>query len=105
MTARELAEAYLGALGRADLTAMLSLFSEGAVVHSPLYGPVPACEFFPALFGLIFWFLAIISPGTFGPSYFIEVAAVIAASAGGPPDLEAIGEGMRRHGLTPALPG
>jgi hypothetical protein len=51
MTARELAEAYLGALGRADLTAMLSLFSAGAVVHSPLYGPVPACEFFPALFG------------------------------------------------------
>jgi hypothetical protein len=29
MTARELAEAYLGALGRADLTAMLSLFSAG----------------------------------------------------------------------------
>ena len=51
MTARELAEAYLGALGRADLTAILSLFSAGAAVHSPLYGPVPACEFFPALFG------------------------------------------------------
>ena len=49
--ARELAEAYLGALGRADLTAILSLFGAGAVVHSPLYGPVPACEFFPALFG------------------------------------------------------
>jgi SnoaL-like domain len=51
MTAQELADAYLGALGRADLTAMLGLFSEAAVVHSPLYGPVPAREFFPLLFG------------------------------------------------------
>ena len=51
MTAKELAEAYLGALGRADLNAIFGLFSAGAVVHSPLYGPVPACEFFPALFG------------------------------------------------------
>jgi quercetin dioxygenase-like cupin family protein len=47
-------------------------------------------------------FLAIISPGIFGPSYFREIAEVIAASAGGPPDLAAIGEVMRRHGLTPA---
>jgi quercetin dioxygenase-like cupin family protein len=47
-------------------------------------------------------FLAIISPGVFGPSYFIEVGEVIAASAGGPPDIAAIGEVMRRHGLTPA---
>jgi SnoaL-like protein len=51
MTAQELTDAYLGALGRADLTAMLGLFSETAVVHSPLYGPVPAREFFPLLFG------------------------------------------------------
>jgi quercetin dioxygenase-like cupin family protein len=47
-------------------------------------------------------FLAIISPGVFGSAYFVEVAEVIAASAGGPPDLAAIGEVMRRHGLTPA---
>jgi SnoaL-like domain len=51
MTAQELTDAYLGALGRADLTAMPGLFSETAVVHSPLYGPVPAREFFPLLFG------------------------------------------------------
>lgn len=51
MNPRELAEAYLGALGRADPAAMLSLFSDGALVHSPLYGPVPASDFFPALFG------------------------------------------------------
>jgi quercetin dioxygenase-like cupin family protein len=47
-------------------------------------------------------FLAIISPGLFGPAYFTEVNEVIAAAAGGPPDLAAIGEVMRRHGLTPA---
>jgi hypothetical protein len=51
MGPRELAEAYLDTLGRADLAMMLSLFSDGALVHSPLYGAVPASEFFPALFG------------------------------------------------------
>ncbi len=48
--AQRLAEAYLGALGRADLTAIISLFSEGALVHSPLYGPMAATDFFVALF-------------------------------------------------------
>jgi len=46
--------------------------------------------------------LAIITPGILGPEYFREVAAVIKASAGGPPDPAKIGEIMRRHGLTPA---
>ena len=45
--------------------------------------------------------LAIATPGIFGPDYFREVAAVLYASAGGPPDLAAIGAVMRRHGLTP----
>jgi quercetin dioxygenase-like cupin family protein len=49
-------------------------------------------------------FLAIATPGVFGPSYFREVGEVLAASAGGPPDLAALGEVMRRHGLTPAPP-
>jgi ketosteroid isomerase-like protein len=49
MTAEQLAEAYLDALGRADVTALLALFSDGALVHSPLYGPTPARDFFPAL--------------------------------------------------------
>jgi quercetin dioxygenase-like cupin family protein len=49
-------------------------------------------------------FLAITSPGVFGPAYFQEVGEVLAASAGGPPDAAAIGKVMRRHGLTPALP-
>jgi len=49
-------------------------------------------------------FLAIASPGVFGPGYFQDVGDVIAASAGGPPDLAAIMAVMRRHGLTPAQP-
>jgi quercetin dioxygenase-like cupin family protein len=46
--------------------------------------------------------LAIVTPGVLGPDYFREVATVLDASAGGPPDLAAVGEVMRRHGLTPA---
>ena len=46
--------------------------------------------------------LAILTPGVLGPDFFREVAAVLDAAAGGPPDLAAIGEVMRRHGLTPA---
>jgi hypothetical protein len=46
--------------------------------------------------------LAIITPGILGADYFREVAAIVDAAAGGPPDLAAIGEVMRRHGLTPA---
>jgi quercetin dioxygenase-like cupin family protein len=49
-------------------------------------------------------FLAIATPGVFGPDYFHEIGGVLAASAGGPPDLAAAAEVMRRHGLTPAQP-
>jgi quercetin dioxygenase-like cupin family protein len=49
-------------------------------------------------------FLAIASPGVFGPAYFREIGEVLAASAGGPPDHAAIADVMRRHGLTPAPP-
>lgn len=50
-------------------------------------------------------FLAIATPGVFGPDYFREIAEVLAASAGDPPNRAAIGEVMRRHGLTPAPSG
>ena len=46
--------------------------------------------------------LAVVTPGILGPDYFREVAAVLDAAAGGPPDLAALGEVMRRHGLAPA---
>jgi quercetin dioxygenase-like cupin family protein len=48
--------------------------------------------------------LFIASPGVFGPSYFQEIAEVVAAAAGGPPDKGALMAVMQRHGLTPAVP-
>ena len=44
--------------------------------------------------------LAVVTPGILGPDYFREVAAILDAAAGGPPDFAALGEVMRRHGLT-----
>jgi quercetin dioxygenase-like cupin family protein len=46
--------------------------------------------------------LAIVTPGILGPEYFREVAEVLDAAAGGPPDLAEVAAVMRRHGLTPA---
>jgi len=46
--------------------------------------------------------LAIVSPGILGPAYFREIAALVKAAAGGPPDAVALAAVMRRHGLTPA---
>ena len=46
--------------------------------------------------------LAIVTPGILGPDYFREVGAILDAASGGPPDFAALGEVMRRHGLTPA---
>ncbi|MCY0937384.1 nuclear transport factor 2 family protein [Streptomyces sp. H34-S4] len=50
MTAAELVSAYLAGLEQADTEAVLDLFVPGAMVHSPLYGPRPAAEFYPELF-------------------------------------------------------
>ncbi len=44
--------------------------------------------------------LAVVTPGILGPGYFREVAAILDAAAGGPPDYAALGEVMQRHGLT-----
>src|SRR5215216_6907115 len=46
--------------------------------------------------------LTIISPGILGPGYFRDMASVLGAAKGGPPDPTALAEVMRRHGLTPA---
>lgn len=46
--------------------------------------------------------LAIVTPGVLRPDYFREIAAVIDAATGGPPNPAAIAEVMRCHGLTPA---
>lgn len=45
--------------------------------------------------------LAIVTPGILGPDYFREVAAILDSATAGPPDLGAIADVMRRHGLTP----
>ena len=43
--------------------------------------------------------LAVVTPGILGPNYFREVAAILDAAAGGPPDFAALGDVMREHGL------
>lgn len=48
MNPQALAEAYLGALGRADLAAMLIIFSDGALARSPLHGPMLVSDFYSA---------------------------------------------------------
>ncbi len=45
-----LVERYLAALGAADLDAVLALFAPDATVVSPLYGTLPARDFYPVLF-------------------------------------------------------
>jgi quercetin dioxygenase-like cupin family protein len=47
-------------------------------------------------------FLAVATPGVFGPDYFLQIRAVLTTAAGGPPDVGALLEVMRIHGLTPA---
>ncbi len=49
-SAEVLVAAYLRALSTADAALAVSLFADGGVVRSPLYGPQPAAEFYPALF-------------------------------------------------------
>jgi quercetin dioxygenase-like cupin family protein len=48
--------------------------------------------------------LMIASPARTGPEYFREVAEVLAATKGGPPDQARMADILRRYGLTPALP-
>jgi quercetin dioxygenase-like cupin family protein len=48
--------------------------------------------------------LCVITPAQIGPQYFREVAELLKAAAGGPPDRAKMAEIMRRHGLTPAPP-
>ena len=50
MNDKELVNAYVAALDAGDLDGLLALFAPGAVVHSPLYGSVPAPEFYKEMF-------------------------------------------------------
>jgi hypothetical protein len=49
-SADDLVAAYLRALDTADAGLAVSLFTDDGIVHSPLYGPRPAGDFYPALF-------------------------------------------------------
>jgi hypothetical protein len=49
-SADDLVAAYLRALTTADAELAVSLFTDDGSVHSPLYGPRSAAEFYPALF-------------------------------------------------------
>jgi quercetin dioxygenase-like cupin family protein len=45
--------------------------------------------------------LWVITPAAISPQYFREIAAVVNAEIGSPPDQAKLAEIMRRHGLTP----
>jgi len=49
-TADSLVETYLRALSSADADLAVSLFTPDGIVVSPLYGELPAREFYPMLF-------------------------------------------------------
>jgi len=51
MNSQQLTETYLQKLAEGDLDGVLALFSPDAIVHSPLYGSLPASEFYPKLAG------------------------------------------------------
>jgi quercetin dioxygenase-like cupin family protein len=48
-------------------------------------------------------FLAIATPGIFGPAYFLDRQDVVRAAAGAPPSPADIAAVMERHGLTPVM--
>ena len=88
------------------LEGVLTWTIEGAAVNvgpdEALFIPRGAVHHFDNTHGVDAKALAIVTPGILGPDFFREVATILDAAAGGPPDLAALGEVMRRHGLTPA---
>ena len=48
--ADDLVATYLRALATSDVDLVIGLFAHDGVVHSPLYGPQQARDFYPALF-------------------------------------------------------
>jgi SnoaL-like domain len=49
-SADDLVATYLRSLAASDVGLAVSLFADDGVVHSPLYGPRPARDFYPELF-------------------------------------------------------
>ncbi len=50
MTPNQLAVLYLNSLQTGDLEGILDLFAPDGMVHSPLYGPMPAPDFYAQIF-------------------------------------------------------
>ena len=50
MNSEVIAKTYLSAVERGDLSTILDLFTTDGKVYSPLYGPILAKDFYPALF-------------------------------------------------------
>lgn len=50
MRSDELAATYVDAMTQGDVARVLTLFASDGDVHSPLYGTLPAADFYPALF-------------------------------------------------------
>ena len=61
--------------------------------------PRGATHHFANLHERVARFLSVQTPGKFGPAYYREIGAVIAA--GGPPDRAKLGEIMTRYGIEP----
>lgn len=51
MSATEIAQQYLQALGAGNMAEVVSLFAPEGMVHSPIYGHLPAREFYELLAG------------------------------------------------------
>jgi quercetin dioxygenase-like cupin family protein len=93
-------ETAYGLRGRLSLTVGGETFDVGA--GQTVLIPRGVVHSFVNPYGETARALCVITPGVFGSAYFHEIAEVLRASAGGPPDPAKIGEVMRRHGLTPA---
>jgi len=49
MTRKEIAELYINLLQKGDMEGVISLFSNGGIVHSPIYGIKKASDFYKEL--------------------------------------------------------
>jgi SnoaL-like domain len=99
----ELIDEYLAALKVGDAERVLVLFAPDGIVHSPLYGSVPARQFYPTLFAdtaeakltlrcvfrddreaVAFWFdfAWVLADGTSAPFTVVDIAELTERPAG-----------------------
>jgi len=119
----ELIDEYLAALEVADAERVLALFAPDGIVHSPLYGAVPARQFYPTLFAdtaelrltprrvfrdngeaVAFWFdfTWVLADGTSTSSTIVDIAeltedGLIASSTSSTTQLQSAATSNRPH--------